>query len=131
MQTTDGALGVVNNWLAAFNLSDWQQFSSYLAADATFTFSHALPAGSATLRGRDAVLDSYQGWRTVFSELQAEITDGFACDNRVAVQLHWSGRSADGDKPISFPACFLMTVENGQITAIADFFDQLTYDAQF
>ena len=69
MQMTTGNLDLVARWLDALNRTDWDEFGGMLAPDATFTFTHAFPADLATLRGRDAVLGSYTGWRRAFSEL--------------------------------------------------------------
>ena len=128
--TTDN-LDLIGCWLDALNRTDWDEFAGMLSPDATFTFTHALPAESATLRGRDAVLASYTGWRRGFSELRGEIVDGFEAGDRAIVQLWWNGVAAESGNRIEFAACFLITIEDDRITRIVDFYDQLSYNEQF
>ena len=63
MQMTSENLALIGRWLDTLNRLDWDEFAGLLAPDATFTITHALPAESATLRGREAVMGSYTGWR--------------------------------------------------------------------
>ena len=51
-------------------------------------------------------------------------------NDRAVVQLWWSGVAENGN-PIDFAACFLITIEDNQITRIVDFYDQLSYNSQF
>lgn len=125
------ALDLVRRWIDAFNREDWEAWGRLLAPEATFTFAHDLPDAGATRRGREALVAGDQGWRSSFSKFNGEIVDGFSSRDRVAVQMWWSGIAASNDNPIGFAACFLITVEDDQITRIVDFYDQLSYDAQF
>ncbi len=127
MLAEDDAFGVVSDWLEAFNSLDWQAFEAALAPNITFT----VPAQQTTLTGVQSVMSSYTSWRATFSGLQVKIVDGFACGNRIAAHMLWTGTSAAEHKPIRFPSCFLITVDGSKITTITDFYDQLTYEAQF
>lgn len=127
MLAEDNALGVVRDWLEAFNRGDWQAFEEALAPNIMFT----VPAQQTTLTGVESVMSSYASWRAAFTYLHVEMVDDFACGNRVAIHMNWTGTSATGDKPIRFPSCFLIRVEGGRLSAITDFYDQLTYEAQF
>ena len=126
MDPASDALTLVGDWLAAFNAGDWARFRRALAPMVVFRFR----AEGLTIEGIEPVLESFTGWRGAFTALEGTIVDGFACGDRAAVELEWTGTSARTGRPIRFPSCWLIAVSGGRLAAIDDYYDQLTYRRQ-
>ncbi len=126
MDPAGAALTLVGDWLAAFNEGDWARFRAALAPTVVFRFR----AEGLAIEGVEPVMESFTGWRGVFTALQGTIVDGFACGNRAAVELEWTGTSARTGLPVRFPSCWLIAVSEGRLVEIDDYYDQLTYRRQ-
>jgi ketosteroid isomerase-like protein len=126
MQDKEHGLSLVRDWLDALMQEDWERFANALTPGIRFVMT----AQNEEFTGTEAVLASYQDWRGIFSELRVEVVDGFACGDRVAVHMLWTGNTVKDSRPIRFPSCFLIRLAADKIAAITDFYDQLTYEAQ-
>ena len=123
------ALDVYRVWLEALNNRDWDRFAECLAPDARFVFTHRLPADEGTLRGRAEIVANFMSWQSRFTRFPGEIVDTICENDRCAIQIRWSGDTVDGSEVV-FASCHMVTVQEGRLAEIVDFFDQKTYDQQ-
>ena len=78
-----------------------------------------------------------RGWKAAFPDATGTVTDAFACDDRVALQVTWQGTQSGplalpvgGQVPatnrkVNVQACQVLRVADGKIVEASHFFDVL------
>jgi steroid delta-isomerase-like uncharacterized protein len=119
MANNDNTLTTIQQWIDAFNHEDWDRFTALMADDITFTQQ----TDGQTDRSAASVRATFEAWRTDWTDLHGEITNAFACGDRGAIEVIWTGTLQQGER-IKFPACLVCTLHEGKIVQVRDYYDR-------
>jgi steroid delta-isomerase-like uncharacterized protein len=134
--TTD-PVSVARSGVEAYNSGDMEQFRSLLTPDSVYREF----ATGREIRGVDGIIEANQGWNDAFPGSSGEITNAFGSGDQAVLQIVWTG-THKGDlvtpngtipatgKQVRIPACQVVTVTNGKITATDHYFDSMTMLSQ-
>ncbi len=122
----DRALATARSWLECFNDGDREGFRAHMHPEVVFV-RRALDRVE---RGADLVEASYWQWRDQFLGLFGEIDSGFGNGERAAIETCWTGIFKPARREITFRACSLLTVCDGGLLAIVDYYDPLSFQRQ-
>lgn len=135
---SEDLLAVARDDLDAFNAGDWDRLRELTATDSVYVE----PATGRRVEGVDAILELNKEWKAAFPDAQGTVTGEFACDDRVVMEITWSGTH---DGPLSVPgggtieptgrhmetpACQITWVEDGKLKEAHHYFDLLGMMAQ-
>ena len=130
---SDDLIAILRENVEAFNAGDWDSFRATLADDSVYEE----PGTQRKVEGPDAILELNQGWRAAFSDAKGTVTDGFACGDRVAVQIIWEGTQTGElglpggavipatNQRVTVQACQVARVVDGKIAETTHYFDVL------
>jgi steroid delta-isomerase-like uncharacterized protein len=119
--------------IEAFNAGDWDR----LAAGVTDDTVHEEPGTGRRVEGRDALVALNRGWKEAYPDATGTVTDAFACDDRVALQITWEGTQSGpldmpggghlppSNKRVTVYACQVFRMRDGKIAESTHYFDLL------
>ncbi len=129
---------LVNATLAAFEEHDMDGFVSFMSESVV----NYAPGRTEPLRGRDEVREDNIGFLATYPDVQFEITRIFGDGDMVCAEGFVKGTNKgpipgpDGmmspptNKSVRVPACFVVKIENGMISEIREYLDQLEFSKQ-
>ncbi|MHA2021950.1 MAG: nuclear transport factor 2 family protein [Candidatus Thorarchaeota archaeon] len=129
---------LVNTTLEAFEAHDMDGFVSFMSESVV----NYAPGRSEPLIGREAVREDNIGFLTMYPDVVFEITRIFGDGEMVCAEGYVKGTntgpipSPDGkispptNKSVRVPACFVVKIENGLISEIREYLDQLEFSRQ-
>jgi len=91
-----------------------------------------------SVRGRQAVLDIWQGWRQAFPDVKGAITTIFVSGNQALAETVWEGTfqgalitpggtiPGTGKRLEQFPVAFVYTVEGDKFKEVHNYFDLIS-----
>ncbi|MFW9889216.1 MAG: ester cyclase [Candidatus Thorarchaeota archaeon] len=100
------------------------------------------PSRTEPLRGRDAVKEDNIGFLATYPDVKFEITQIFGDGEMVCAEGFGEGNNIDPilgpdgkkmpstNKSVRVPACFVVKIENGLISEICEYLDQLEFSRQ-
>ncbi|HEY1357905.1 MAG TPA: ester cyclase [Thermoleophilaceae bacterium] len=130
---SDDLIALARQEVEAFNAGDWDGLRATMTDDSVYVE----PGTQRRVEGTDAVLEVNQGWKAAFPDASGTVTDAFACGDRVAIQVTWTGTQSGplglpggGEVPatgrqVNIQACQVMRVADGKIAETCHFFDVL------
>jgi len=115
--------------IEAFNAGDWNRLRGAVAADVVYD-----EIGSQRrVEGAEKFVESYQGWKKAAPDCIGTVKSTLTGGNIVAVEVRWDGTQTGplGDIPASgkkwsVPGVQMITLENGKIKELRQYFDMLT-----
>jgi steroid delta-isomerase-like uncharacterized protein len=127
------AASVANQFIDAFNNSDWERFGGLCAPDMLYDEKGT----NRSAKGRDGVLEVAHGWKAAMSDLRGTIYGSAGCGNDAVLEIRWRGthdgpiETAGGTLPatgrtIDIDCAQVFTVEGGQVTSMRNYADFLT-----
>ena len=117
----------------SINARDWEAYGR-LFAESLVMQAPGLPE---PMRGRDARVKMVQGIIEAFPDGQVEVRRSFGQGDLGCLEVIFTGThtgplaSSGGetipatDKPLRYPYCIVMKFENGEVTELNDYYDQL------
>ena len=117
----------------SINARDWEAYGR-LFAESLVMQAPGLPE---PMRGRDARVKMVQGVIEAFPDGQVEVRRSFGQGDLGCLEVIFTGThtgplaSSGGetipatDKPLRYPYCIVMKFENGEVTELNDYYDQL------
>jgi predicted ester cyclase len=129
---------LVNTTLKAFEAHDMDGFVSFMSESVV----DYAPGRTEPLRGRDAVREDNIGFLAMYPDVKFEITRIFGEGDMVCAEGIVSGTNTgpipgrDGkmmpptNKSVQVSACFVVKIENGMISEIREYLDQLEFSRQ-
>ena len=131
---SDELIAVAREDLEAFNAGDWDRMRACLAPDSVYE-----EAGTGRrFQGADEIIEANRGWKSAFPEAHGTLTDAFACGDRVAIEVTWSGTQSGAlplpggaevpatNREVRIPACQVMRIVDGKIAEARHYFDMLS-----
>ena len=119
--------------IEAFNVADWERMRTLVAEEGKYYE----PATNRVIEGFPDMLEVWQGWKTAFPDLEAEVTNVFATDKYVLLEALWKG-THDGTldtpfgefpathKPYTSRAAMVLEFEGDVINVNRHYFDLLS-----
>lgn len=130
---TEENLRIAKSYIEAFNAQNWTQFSELLAEDVIYNN----PIYPEPFKGRSAVLEYYKQLFIAYSDFKSETFRLFGQGNNICWEGILTGTHegpirdiAPTYKSVRIPICQIVTIEEGKITKLDAYFDQLGYRAQ-
>jgi steroid delta-isomerase-like uncharacterized protein len=117
----------------AFNNDDWDAVRG-LIGDSTYNELGT----QRSVAGPDAILETWQGWKTTMPDVKGTVTSATESGQRVVLEVTWEGTQTgemvteEGTIPPSgkrqkTPAAFIFDYENGNLKESRHYFDMLTF----
>lgn len=112
--------------------------NSRLGATVTDDFIYHEFGTQRSVRGRQAWLDIWQGWRQTFPDVKGTITKIFVSGNQALAETVWEGTfqgdlvtprgtiPATGKRLEQFPVAFVYAVEGGKFKEVHLYFDLMS-----
>jgi len=75
------------------------------------------------LQSHQQIITKYHELELVFPDVQDDIVELLAVDNKVVIQFVSTGHARDSTS-LLLPICSILTIENGKITHDATYYDQ-------
>jgi steroid delta-isomerase-like uncharacterized protein len=124
---------VANEFIDAFNNSDWERFSAQCSPDMIYEEKGT----NRNAKGRDGVLEVGKGWKAAMSDLRGMVFNSAGCGNTAVLEIRWTGthdgpiETASGTLPatgrnIEIDDAQVYTIEDGKITSMRNYGDFLT-----
>jgi len=80
-------ISIARNSIDAFNAADWEKMRTFWKPEAKYYE----PATSRVIEGVDDMVELWKGWKTAFPDLTGEVTNIFATDDHVFLEVTWNG----------------------------------------
>jgi ketosteroid isomerase-like protein len=118
-ESADDTLGLARALNDAFNRGDREGFKALLTADAI----QREQGESHVVKGAEEVTQNTWSYRNTFPDLTSQITDGFACGNRAALEVTLTGTYEPATygpraKAIAWQACLIVTTRAGKVCQV-------------
>ena len=115
--------------IEAFNTGDWNRLKDCLSADVVY-----LDAPSKrSLKGAGHFVDEYKNWKGAAPDCKGTVTHSAASGSTVVVEVRWTGTntgSLAGQPPTGkawdVDGCQVITLEDGKIKALHQYYDMLS-----
>jgi|SRR3990172_12621891 len=115
--------------IEAFNNGDWNRLKNCLASDAVYFDAPT----RRRLKGAGQFVEEYQNWKNAGPDCKGKITNSFASGNIVVVEVNWKGTNTGpiaGQPPTGkvwdVDGCQVITMENGKIKELHQYYDMLS-----
>ncbi len=117
----------------AFNTSDWERTKALMTPD----YLYNEVGTRRRIQGPEEVVAALQGWKQAMPDATGTVTNAFASENRVALEITWEGTHtgplegptgtipASGKRQVT-PAAWILTFEGGKIKESHHYFDMVT-----
>lgn len=124
---------IARGCIDAFNVADWEKMRTFVAPEGKYYE----PATNRVIEGFDDMVEVFTAWKTAFSDLTGEITNIFATDENVFLEVTWKG-THDGPlstpfgefkathKPYTSRAALMLEFEGDLVNVDRHYFDLLT-----
>jgi steroid delta-isomerase-like uncharacterized protein len=133
--TEQDTIKLAQEMLDAHNAHD----NSRLGATVTDDFIYHEFGTQRSVRGRQAWLDIWQGWRQTFPDVKGAITNIFVSGNQALAETVWDGTfqgalttpggtiPATGRRMEQFPVAFVYVVEGEKFKEVHLYFDLMSF----
>ena len=123
---------LAQDFIEAFNATDWTRFKATLAADVNYEETGT----QRRVQGADAYVQLCQGWKQAFPDAKGTIRNMVGAGNIVVQEVLWEG-TQDGDLPgptgtlpasgrrIMVPASVWLTFQGDQIREVHHHIDMM------
>ena len=127
------AATVANDFMEAFNDSDWERFTALCSPDVTYEER----GSNRSAKGVDGILEVAHGWKAAFPDIRGRIWGCAGAGNTAVLEITWTGTNtgpldtgsgtlpATG-KSVEFDDAQVYLVEGGQVVAMRNYGDFLT-----
>lgn len=117
----------------AFNTSDWERTKALMTPD----YLYNEVGTRRRIQGPEEVVAALQGWKQAMPDATGTVTNAFASENRVALEITWEGTHtgplegptgtipASGKRQVT-PAAWILTFEGDKIKESHHYFDMVT-----
>ncbi len=121
----------------AFNKEDWDPSMALLATGSLY---NEVGTGR-QLRGEAEIILALQGWRKAMPDVKGTVTNAFASDNKVVLEVTWEGTQTgpldgpggtlppSGKRQIT-PAAWVFDFEGGKVKESRQYFDMMSFMQQ-
>jgi steroid delta-isomerase-like uncharacterized protein len=113
----------------AFNNGDWKRLKGCLSAEVVYFDAPS----KRRLRGAGQYVEEYQNWKNAAPDCKGKVTNSFASGNTIVMEVNWKGTNTGplGGQPPTGKAwdvdgCQVVTIENGKIKELHQYYDMLT-----
>lgn len=117
----------------AFNVADWEKMKTFVAPEGKYYE----PATNRVIEGFADMVEAWKGWKTAFPDLTGEVTNIFATEDHVFLELTWKGTHKGklvtpfGEyeatyKPYTSRAAEMLEFEGDRIHVSRHYFDLLS-----
>jgi steroid delta-isomerase-like uncharacterized protein len=118
----------------AFNNSDWERTKGHLTVDTVYNELGT----QRRIQGTGQIIEALQGWKQAMPDAKGTVTNAFASDNKVVLELTWDGTqtgplaSPNGTIPASgrrqtTRAAWIFDFEGDKVKESRQYFDMLTF----
>lgn len=127
------AVRIARENVEAYTTGDWSRLKAVVTQDVVYN-----ELGSQRrLQGADQMVQTYQGWKKAFPDGKGTITRALASGDFVTIEVTWTGThtgpliAPNGTIPptgksMSLPGAQVITMQNGKIKELHQYFDLLT-----
>ena len=128
---------VARDSLEAFNQGDWEGFGAPLTPSTVYNEIGT----QRSIKGRNEIIEGFQGWKQAMPDVKATVTNSFASGNTVTLEISWTGTqtgplvSPSGTIPPSgkrqtTPSAWILEFEGEKIKESRNYFDMVTLLSQ-
>ncbi len=125
------------NCIEAFNDADWEKMKTLVAAEGKYYE----PATNRVIEDLPDMVEVWKGWKTAFPDLTGEVTNIFATEDHVLLELTWKGTHtgtlatsfgefAATHKPYTSRAAMVLEFRDDRINVNRHYFDLLSILSQ-
>ncbi len=118
---SEDKLRVARELFRSFNAHDWSVMASYYSDSAKFLDPSLGPDW--VYLSRPEIQAKYRELERAIPDIQDQIVELLAVDNKVVVQFVSNGHTLDSAL-LMLPICSVLTIEDGKITRDATYYDQ-------
>lgn len=133
MEVATDLINVAHDCIKAFNKADWDEMKKFVAPTAVYIE----PATDQRIEGLVDMVEHLKVWKTAFPDLTGELTNVFAVDNVVFLEVLWKGKHTGklitpfGEfdatfKPYKSRAAMVLEFDRKLIKANRHYFDLLS-----
>src|SRR5262249_8317807 len=120
--------------ISSYSKSDWDGLKTVLTPDVVYD-----EVGSQRrIQGPDAFIQAMQGWKKAMTDSKGSVTNAFASDNTVALEIGWEGTHngplalPSGTVPASgkkqkTPAAMIVKFQGNKVKEIHHYFDMVAF----
>jgi steroid delta-isomerase-like uncharacterized protein len=127
-------INVARELVDAFNNSDWERTKGHLTVDTVYNELGT----QRRIQGTGQIIEALQGWKQAMPDAKGTVTNAFASDNKVVLELTWDGTqtgplaSPNGTIPASgrrqtTRAAWIFDFEGDKVKESRQYFDMLTF----
>jgi steroid delta-isomerase-like uncharacterized protein len=130
---SDELIGLGHESIEAFNTANWDRLAAAYTTDCVYEE----PATQRRIEGIDAVLEVNKAWKAAIPDATGEITGEFACGDRGAFEVTWTGTQTGKlmipgggailptGRSLEVHAAQVCRVRDGKLAEVRHFFDLL------
>jgi ketosteroid isomerase-like protein len=117
MTASDAVPDAISSYFSAINSEDWERLSTVWQDDAEL-----IPVGARPRKGKEAIVNFYPKTLAPWKEHLDDPTRFIVAGNTVTVEIHFTGRSADGIE-VEFDAVDVFDLVDGLIQRVTNWYD--------
>ena len=135
--TEQDQIRVAHELLEAFNTNNWEKYKQYMTQDAVYNELGT----QRRIEGIGQIIEALQGWKEAMPDVKGTVSNIFAGNNNVAVEVTWKGThtgplaTPTGTIPASgksqtTPGAWILQFEGDSVKESRNYFDMVTFLTQ-